>query len=442
MFALKEFGRRYRHSSAQDRLRARREWTYGHGMKHPNTVRYLEMWEDDVDFFVLMELGERGSLAEYLDQYTPTEPQVWHWFYQLLLGLDYIHAKGLVHLDLKPHNIYLTANWSVKIGDYGLVTDPKVWLSSSTQQHDIYRQSLADSAEVEGDARYLAPEFFPLEDDTDNSFSISEVANNTNHNANANASGVLAGRPHIGYWSDIYSLGCILLEMSTNIELPTGGLPQWRSLRAGVFPAAFNQLSSELQHVIRAMMHPSPQKRPHTTDLLQFIRHSHRIQHFLRYSTASFHRSPLPHDGQHEIETKTKYEMKLGTGNDSRVPNVRTTCSRACTDNTTLLHPQATNNDLTSMDEDIFDVASTTYLSPSDNDNNNSSCDNETMVADKTTDDIFQFEPHGSSPPIFSPGHLQYTETGAKFSNSHFVNSIMPRRLQFNSQDDDKDNAF
>ncbi len=47
------------------------------------------------------------------------EPQVWQWLVQLLLSLSYIHAKRILHRDVKTQNIFLSEG-KVLLGDFGL----------------------------------------------------------------------------------------------------------------------------------------------------------------------------------------------------------------------------------------------------------------------------------------------------------------------------------
>ena len=98
-----------------------KEFELGVGMQHPNIVRYYDF--DEVRPYgkcIVMEFVEGISLDEFLK----TNPDL-HWREQiveeLLSALEYIHASGVVHRDLKPQNLLVTRNGNhLKIIDFGL----------------------------------------------------------------------------------------------------------------------------------------------------------------------------------------------------------------------------------------------------------------------------------------------------------------------------------
>ncbi|KAF9122696.1 hypothetical protein BGW39_009563 [Mortierella sp. 14UC] len=157
--------------------------------KSPNVLQLLEAWEQKGKIYMRMELCKLGSLQTALlaqKKYGGfDEKRTWKCLTDLASGLRAIHDSNIIHLDIKPENIFITAAGALKIGDFGhSITYP-------VEKKDI----------TEGDKFYMAQE-------------------------------LLNG--HCGKYSDIFSLGMTIYEMITNRsgDLPGEG-PQWHELRDG-----------------------------------------------------------------------------------------------------------------------------------------------------------------------------------------------------------------
>lgn len=99
-----------RFSTREERERYMHELeSVGSLTEHPNVVRYYRGWQQDAHLFIQMELCEGGSLRQLLDQEgRPLEEGlVWGMAGQLAAGLHHIHSNGVMHLDIKPDNIFL-----------------------------------------------------------------------------------------------------------------------------------------------------------------------------------------------------------------------------------------------------------------------------------------------------------------------------------------------
>ena len=71
--------------------------------------------------WIAMEYEAGGDLARWLDQQGPPALELGlRWFRQALEALRYAHRNAVLHRDLKPHNLLLTADGNVKVGDFGL----------------------------------------------------------------------------------------------------------------------------------------------------------------------------------------------------------------------------------------------------------------------------------------------------------------------------------
>ncbi|CAD5215918.1 unnamed protein product [Bursaphelenchus okinawaensis] len=71
-----------------------------------------------------MEYCRNGTLRTLIDTEKLYEnvAMIWRLFKELLLGIHCLHEYNIIHRDIKPGNIFLDGNWSVKIGDFGLAT--------------------------------------------------------------------------------------------------------------------------------------------------------------------------------------------------------------------------------------------------------------------------------------------------------------------------------
>ncbi|MEU9205435.1 serine/threonine-protein kinase [Streptomyces sp. NPDC048332] len=140
-------------------------------LSHPHLVAVFDFgsWEDRL--FLVMELVEGRSLSDLLLSQERLGPeQVARIAGQAAAGLAAAHRQGIVHRDIKPGNLMLDAEGSVKIGDFGIaqfVDDPSA--------------ALTTTGHIVGTSLYLAPE---------------------------RALGHTAGAA-----SDMYSLGCVVYQL-------------------------------------------------------------------------------------------------------------------------------------------------------------------------------------------------------------------------------------
>jgi hypothetical protein len=101
--------------------RFRREVKAAGRLKHPNIVLAHDAEQAGDWHFLVMEYVEGKSLARVVAEQGPLPvAQVCHYIHQAALGLQHAHERGMVHRDIKPHNLMLTPEGQVKILDFGL----------------------------------------------------------------------------------------------------------------------------------------------------------------------------------------------------------------------------------------------------------------------------------------------------------------------------------
>ncbi|MGL6278357.1 MAG: serine/threonine-protein kinase, partial [Gaiella sp.] len=94
--------------------------------------------------FIVMELLEGGTLADRLQRGPVPPAQALDWLEQAARGLDAAHARGIVHRDVKPGNLMLTAEGEVQVTDFGIARAPDTTLTLT--------------GTVFGTSGYMAPE--------------------------------------------------------------------------------------------------------------------------------------------------------------------------------------------------------------------------------------------------------------------------------------------
>jgi serine/threonine-protein kinase len=109
-----------RHGNIMERFR--REAYVANQVDHPGAVRVSDDdIDDDGSMFLVMDLLEGSSVAHVIDQHGELPaPEVLWLAGQMLDVLGAAHAKGIVHRDIKPDNVFITTEKVVKVLDFGI----------------------------------------------------------------------------------------------------------------------------------------------------------------------------------------------------------------------------------------------------------------------------------------------------------------------------------
>src|SRR6188768_2324113 len=124
-------------------------------LSHPNILALHDAGTEDGVTFAVMELLDGESLRERLAHGPLPVRRAIETTVQIAKGLAAAHAKGLIHRDLKPDNIFLVSDGQVKILDFGLAkaADP-----SDSSGATATRAAMTDPGTVLGTVGYMAPE--------------------------------------------------------------------------------------------------------------------------------------------------------------------------------------------------------------------------------------------------------------------------------------------
>jgi serine/threonine-protein kinase len=127
--------------------RFRREARAAAVLNHPNVVGVYDWGLTDGTYFMVMEFVRGQNLRALLQHVERLEPaQVAEVMLQVLAALDHAHGHGIVHRDVKPENILIADNGTLKVADFGLA---RAFADSHVSQAE---------GTVTGTVQYLAPE--------------------------------------------------------------------------------------------------------------------------------------------------------------------------------------------------------------------------------------------------------------------------------------------
>lgn len=190
-------------------------------LSHPNIVGVYDVSHSENVDYIVMELIDGITLKQYMQQKGVLNwREALHFSTQIAKALEHAHSRGIIHRDIKPHNIMILKDGTVKVADFGIAR-------VSSAQSTLTREAL-------GSVHYISPE--------------------------------QAKGGKIDCRSDLYSLGVVMYEMLTGqppydgetpvavaIKHINGGAPAPRSLNP--------QIPVGLEQITIHAMEPDPDQR-------------------------------------------------------------------------------------------------------------------------------------------------------------------------------------
>ncbi len=183
-------------------------------LSHPNIVSVYDVSSVNGVDYIVMELVEGITLKQYMERKGVLNwKETLHFATQIAKALDHAHSRGLVHRDIKPHNVMVLKNGSVRVTDFGIAR--------------IMSKSNTLTKEALGSVHYISPE---------------------------QAKG---GR--VDHRSDLYSLGVVMYEMITGRPPYDGESPVSVAIQhiagGATKPSQLNpNMPAGLEHIIQRAM--------------------------------------------------------------------------------------------------------------------------------------------------------------------------------------------
>ncbi len=126
-------------------------------LNHRNVIEAWDLVEDAVQPFLVMEIAEGGSLRDWVRRHGPMPPRLAvDAAIQISKGIGAAHEMGVIHRDVKPHNILLTRNGLCKVTDFGIAQ--LIRQDGTTDVPDWTKTHLNESRSIAGTRGYMAPE--------------------------------------------------------------------------------------------------------------------------------------------------------------------------------------------------------------------------------------------------------------------------------------------
>ncbi|XP_051886362.1 wee1-like protein kinase 2 [Pristis pectinata] len=245
LYAIKRLKRPL--SGSVDEQSALRE-VYAHAVlgHHPHVVRYYSAWAEDDHMLIQNEYCNGGSLADalmenLLEGILLTEGELKEILLQVSMGLKYIHSSSLVHMDVKPSNIFICQR----------VTPDVIGCVEEESDTDEEGSLVTNVLYKLGDLGHVTSISNPQVEEGDSCFLANEILQEDYSNLPK---------------ADIFALGLTLALAAGADELPHNGLP-WHYIRKGNLPTIPQQLSPEFLNLLKQLISPDPVERPSSAAL-------------------------------------------------------------------------------------------------------------------------------------------------------------------------------
>ncbi|MBQ3529011.1 MAG: Stk1 family PASTA domain-containing Ser/Thr kinase [Oscillospiraceae bacterium] len=227
-------------------------------LSHPNIVSVYDVSTSVMADYIVMELIEGITLKQYMEKKGVLNwKETLHFAMQIAKALEHAHSKGIVHRDIKPHNVMVLKNGSVKVMDFGIAR--------------LISHGNTLTKEALGSVHYISPE--------------------------------QARGGRVDDRSDIYSLGVVMYEMMAGRPPYDGDSPVAVAIKhingGAALPSVLNpNIPGGLEQIImKAMAHAVADRYPSATRMLA------DMDEFRKDPTTLFDYTGLPLDAAMRVQS-------------------------------------------------------------------------------------------------------------------------------------------
>jgi serine/threonine protein kinase len=137
--------------------RFKREARTASALDHPNICTIYEIDEENGHPFIAMQYLEGQTLRDRIGNQPVPLATLFDWAVQVTDALQAAHAKGVVHRDIKPDNIFVTESGQIKVLDFGLAKLTAAELAGSSEI-TLSVETLTHTGKAVGTVAYMSPE--------------------------------------------------------------------------------------------------------------------------------------------------------------------------------------------------------------------------------------------------------------------------------------------
>ncbi|KAH9505755.1 Serine/threonine-protein kinase Nek11 [Bulinus truncatus] len=259
-------------------------------LDHPGIVKFHDSFIDGEYFCIITEYCEGGDLDHKIEEFKKQgksfdEKTILNWTIQLVLAVQYMHSRRVLHRDLKTRNIFIRNNL-MKIGDFGI---SRILMNTSDM-----------ASTFTGTPYYMSP----------------EVLKHEGYNSK----------------SDIWSIGCILFEMCSleHAFMGQGLMAVMYKIVEKDPPDLPSKYSKDLNEVFKKMVTKDPEKRPSATEVtkIPFLE-----KHMTKMKDTLTEEYKAKHNLNPDLAEKEATELASLLREKSHLEDVRSTMDRSADKN-------------------------------------------------------------------------------------------------------------